>query len=150
MHSLVSVEIDRPIEEVFAYTNEKVADWSLTVVEDEVIEDKNGVGTTFRCVTEEKGRRMDFRGVITLWEPPTKSAISLTGKAFDIEAEYRFEVVNGRTRVTQESTVSGKGFVKIMFFLFGWFMSKQGCKAVTNELESLKKKLEGGAGQAAG
>ena len=81
MHSLASVEIDRPIDEVFTYTNEKVAEWSLTVVEDEVIEGKNGVGTTFRCVTEEKGRRMDFQGVVTLWEPPIKSAISLTGRA---------------------------------------------------------------------
>jgi len=93
---------------------------------------------------------MDFQGVVTLWEPPTKSAISLTGKLFDIEVEYRFEDLNGRTRVTQESTVSGKGFVKIMFFLFGWFMNKQGCKAVSDEFESLKKKLEDGAGQAAG
>jgi hypothetical protein len=69
LHSLASVEIDRPIDEVFTYTNEKVPEWSLTVVEDEVIEDKSGVGTTFRCVTEERGRRMDFQGVITQWEP---------------------------------------------------------------------------------
>ncbi len=55
MHSIASIEIDRPIGEVFAYTNEKVAEWSLTVVEDEIIEDKHGVGTTFRCVTEESG-----------------------------------------------------------------------------------------------
>lgn len=147
MHSLASIEIDRPIDEVFTYTNEKVAEWSLTVIEDEVIEDKNGVGTTFRCVTEERGCRMEFQGVITLWEPPIKSAISLTGRSFDIEAEYRFEALNGRTRVTQESTVSGKGFVRIMFFLFGWLMNKQGCKAVSRELENLKKKLEGGAGE---
>ena len=150
MHSLASIEIDRPIDEVFTYTNEKVAEWSLTVVKDEVIEDRHGVGTTFLCVTEDKGRRMDFQGVVTVWEPPTRSAIRLTGKSFDIEAEYRFEDVSGRTRVTQESTVSGKGFVKIMFFLFGWLMNKQGCKAVNKELESLKQKLEDGAGQAAG
>ena len=148
MHSLASIEIDRPIEEVFTYTNEKVAEWSLTVVKDEVIEDHNGVGTTFLCVTEENGRRMDFQGLVTAWEPPIRSAINLTGKSFDIEAEYRFEDLNGRTRVTQESTVSGKGLVKIMFFLFGWFLNKQGCEAVSNELESLKSKLEDGAGQA--
>ena len=145
MHSLASVEIDRPIDEVFVYTNEKVAEWSLTVVEDETIEDKGGVGTTFRCVTEERGRRMEFDGIVTAWEPPTRSAIQLTGKSFDIEAEYRFEDLDGRTRVTQESTVSGKGFVRIVFFLFGWAMNKQGCKAVSNELESLKQKLEAGA-----
>ena len=146
MHSVASIEIDRPIDVVFAYTNDKVAEWSLTVVEDEVIEDKNGAGTTFRCVTEEKGRRMEFQGVITLWEPPTKSAIRLTGKSFDIEAEYRFEDLHGRTRVTQESTVSGKGFVKLVFLLFGWLMNKQACDAVSKELESLKQKLESGAG----
>lgn len=145
MHSLASVEIDCPIDAVFTYTNKKVAEWSLTVVEDEVIEDKNGVGTTFRCVTEENGRRMEFQGVVTLWQPPRKSAISLTGKKFNIEAEYRFEDLNGRTRVTQESTVSGKGVVRIMFVLFGWLMNKQGCKAVSDELESLKRKLEGGS-----
>jgi len=150
MHSIASIEIERPIGEVFTYTNEKVAEWSLTVVEDEVIEDKNGVGTTFHCVTEERGRRMDFQGVITVWEPPTRSAIQLTGKSFDIVAEYRFEDMNGRTRVTHESTVSGKRFVKIIFFLLGWLMKDQGCKAVLRELESLKKKLESGAGQTAG
>ena len=143
MHSLASIDIDRPIDEVFAYTNEKVAEWSLTVIEDRVIEDKNGVGTTFLCVTEEKGHRMDFHGVVTHWAPPIKSAISLTGKSFDIEVEYRFEDINGSTRVTQESTVRGKGVVKIMFFLFGWLMHKQGCAASLKELESLKQKLEG-------
>lgn len=149
MQSLASIEIDRPIDEVFTYTNEQVAEWSLTVVEDVLIEDKDGVGTTFLCVTEERGKRMEFQGVVTIWEPPTKSAISLTGKSFDIEAEYRFEDLDGRTRVTQESTVSGKGFFRIMFFLGGWFMKKEGCKAVSKELESLKNKLESGAGQAA-
>ncbi|NNJ26093.1 hypothetical protein LzC2_21720 [Planctomycetes bacterium LzC2] len=150
MHSLASVEIDRPIGEVFTYTDEKVAEWSLTVVENEVVEEKNGVGTTFRCVTEERGRRMEFQGVVTLWEPPAKSAIRLTGKSFDIEAEYRFEDLNGRTRVTQESTVRGKGFVKVVFLLFGRFMNKQGCDAAMRELESLKTKLESGAGAATG
>lgn len=147
MRSVASIEIDRPIEEVFTYTNENVAEWSLTVVEEEITEDRNGVGTTFRCVTEDRGHRMEFQGVITHWEPPTKSAISLTGKSFDIAAEYRFEDFNGRTRVTQESTVSGKGFLKIVFLLFGALMNKQGCKAVSRELESLKRKLEGVDGE---
>ena len=147
MHTTASIEIDRPIDEVFTYTNEKVAEWSLTVVEDTLIEEKDGVGTTFLCVTEEKGRRMEFQGLVTVWEPPTRSAITLTGKMFDIDAEYRFEDLGGRTRVTQESTVYGKGFVKVMFFLFGWLMKKQGREAVNHELESLKSKLESGAGQ---
>ena len=57
----ISVEIDRPIEEVFEYTNNNVVEWSTTVVEDEVIDEKpEVVGTTFLCVTEENGRQMDL------------------------------------------------------------------------------------------
>ena len=33
-----SVEIYRPIDEVFEYTNNHVAEWSFAIVEDEVIE----------------------------------------------------------------------------------------------------------------
>ena len=150
MYSVASIEVDRPIEEVFEYTNGKVAEWSLTVVEDELIEDKGGLGDTFRCVTEENGRRMEFNGTTTVWEPPLRSAICLIGKSFDIEAEYRFEKLADGTRVTQESTVRGKGLVRIVFLLFGWLMNKQGCKAVQKELESLKANLESGAGQANG
>lgn len=38
MKQQAGVEIERPIDEVFEYTNKRVAEWSLTVVEDEVIE----------------------------------------------------------------------------------------------------------------
>ena len=144
-----SVEIDRPIDEVFHYTNDKVAEWSLTVVEDEVIEEKpDRVGTTFRCLTEDHGRRMEFQGVVTRHEPPNASAIQLTGQQFDVEAEYLFEDLGGRTRVTQRSTVTPKGLLKVVFFLFGWMMKKSTCKAVQNELNNLKRLMEEGAGQA--
>ncbi|MBC8870946.1 MAG: SRPBCC family protein [Planctomycetes bacterium] len=148
MKQQASVEIDRPIDEVFRYTNDNVAEWSLTVVEDEVIDEKpDGVGSTFRCVTEDHGRRMEFAGVVTRREPPNVSAIHLTGQQFDIEAEYLFEDLGDRTRVTQRSTVAPKGFLKVIFFLFGWMMKKSTCKAVQNELDNLKRKLEEGAGR---
>lgn len=151
MKQQASVEIDRPIDEVFEYTNNHVAEWSITVVEDEVIDEKpEGVGTTFRCVTEDHGRRMEFQGLVTRREPPTASAIHLTGQQFDIEAEYLFEDLGGKTRVTQRSAVSPKGFFTVFFFLFGWMMRKSACKAQENELNSLKRLLEEGAGQAAG
>jgi len=146
MKQQASVEIDRPIEEVFEYTNNHVAEWSITVVEDEVIEaTPDGIGTTFRCVTEDHGKRMEFEGVVTRREPPTLSAIHMEGKPFDIDAEYAFEDLGGRTRVTQQSTVTPKGFLKVFFFLFGWAMNKAGCRALQNELDNLKRMLEEGA-----
>jgi len=148
MKQQASVVVDRPIDEVFEYTNNHVAEWSLTVVENEVIEEKpGGVGSTFRCVTEDHGRRMEFQGVVTRHEPPNASAVHLTGRQFDIEAEYLFDDLGGRTRVTQQSSVAPKGLLKVFFFLFGWMMNKAACKALQNELDNLKRLLEEGVGR---
>lgn len=150
MKSEGSIEIDRPIDEVFRLTNDRVAEWSIIVVENEVLDEKpDGVGTTFRTVTEEGGKRMEFQGVVTRHEPPRASAIHMTGDMFDIDAEYYFEDLGGRTRVTQKSSVAGKGFFKAFLFLFGWLMKKSSCKALDQELESLKRFCEQG-GVAAG
>lgn len=138
-----SIEIDRPIEQVFDYANNHVAQWSIIVVEDEPLEKKDGgVGSTFRIVTEEHGRRMDFAGVVTHWDPPRSSAVHMTGKSFDIDSRYDFEDIGGRTRVTQVSTAKGKGFVGLFFRCCGWMMRKAACDAAQRELESLKQKLE--------
>ncbi len=139
MKSIGSIEIDRPIDEVFRLTNDHVADWSIIVVEEEILEEKPaGVGTTFRTVTEENGKRMEFQGIVTRHEPPRLNAIHLTGDFFDLDVEYTFEDLSGRTRVTQRSSVAGKGFFKIMLLLTGWLMKKSSCRALAKELDSLK------------
>lgn len=143
MESTGSVEIDCPIEEVFEYTNNNVAEWSIVVVEEETInETPEGVGTTFRVVTEDRGKRMEFDGVVTLHEPPTASSVEMVGQFFDIMADYTFEDLGGRTRVTQISTVRGKGLFKVVFFLTGWLMKKSSCDALEKELNQLKRLCE--------
>lgn len=143
MQSTGSIEIDRSIDEVFRLTTEHVAEWSIIVVEDELIEEKpEGVGTTFRTVTEDHGKRMEFQGVVTRHDPPRAQAIQLTGQMFDIETEYAFEDLSGRTRVTQRANVTGKGFFKLVMLLTGWLMNKSHCKATENELDSLKRFCE--------
>jgi hypothetical protein len=134
-----SVVIDRPIDEVFRLTTEHVAEWSIIVIGDEVIEKKpGGVGSTFRTVTEEGGRKMVFEGVVVRYEPPFVNAVHMTGAMFDIDAVYFFEDLGGRTRVTQKSSVAGKGFFKVFLALFGWMMNKSSCQALEKELQSLK------------
>ena len=143
MKSESSIEIDRPIEDVFRLTNDHVADWSIIVVEDDVVkETPDRVGTTFRTVTEERGQRMVFEGVITRHDPPHLNAVHLKGDSFDIDAEYTFEDLSGRTRVTQRSSVTPKGWFKVILFLFGWLMKKSSCKALNDELASLKRFCE--------
>lgn len=144
MHSEQSIEIEKPIEEVFDCTVNRVAEWSLIVTEDEMIEEKPGiVGSTFRVVTEERGRRMEFDGMVTVHQPPTAHKVEMKGRQFDIVADYRFEDLGGRTRVTQKSTVHPKGGLKVLFALFGWMMRKSNCEAQARELESLKRLAEG-------
>ena len=143
MESTCSIEIGRPIEAVFDYTLNKISEWSIVVVEDEVTSDGPvGVGTTFRTVTEERGDRMEFDGKVTKHEPHTTHSVTMKGKSFDLEVDYTFEDLNGSTRLTQHSRVNAKGFLKVFFFLFGWLMKKGGCDAQQKELENLKRLCE--------
>jgi uncharacterized membrane protein len=141
----LSIEIDRPSEEVFDYTLSQSPKWSDSIVSDDLIEEKNGggVGTTFRMVTEENGKRMTFRGEITRWNRPTVSRCFLRGDAFDIDVEYRFESLGDRTRVTQESRVLPKAIaLKVVFFTAGWLLKSVGRRALQKDLDTLKRQLE--------
>ena len=147
MRNEASVEIDRPIDEVFPLTNNHVAEWSLTVVEDELLDETpGGVGTTFRVVTEDHGKRMEFAGIVTACDPPHLHASHLAGASFDIDVEYRFEDLGGRTRVTQVSHVQGKGLMRLMLGCCGWMMKKSSCDAAQKELDSLKQFCESYSG----
>ena len=139
-----SVEIDRAIEDVFRLTNDDVSRWSQVVIEDEVIEKRPGnIGTTFRSVTEDRGRRMEFLGTLTQYEPPTFSAVHLVGEMFDLDVEYLFEDLGeGKTKVTQRSNVAAKGLIKFFFLLWGWAMRGSSRRALQVELQNLKKFCE--------
>ncbi len=143
MENISSIEIDRPIEQVFEFTLDHTPEWSLVVVENEVLtETPDGVGSTFRVLTEDRGRKMEFQGVVTHHQPPTASSVNMVGKQFDIFAEYTFEDLGGRTRVCQRSVVTPKGFMKLVFMLLGWMMKKSSCDAAEKELANLKALLE--------
>ena len=144
MKSELSIDVLRPREAVFPVVLENVADWSITCIEDEVIEMKNdgGVGTTFRIVTEEKGRKMEFTGEVTAYDPPNSSRAYMVNKSFDIDVIYDFEEIPGGTRVTQRTEVHPKGFTKVVFTLMGWMFKKSACDAQLNELEAMKAHAE--------
>ena len=91
---------------------------------------------------------MQFDGVVTRHDPPTVSAMILRGPHFDIEAEYTFEDLSGRTRVTQMSSVRGKGLTRVMFFLLGWLLKGMGRKALQKDFATLKRLLESPGGAA--
>lgn len=143
MQTEISVEIDAPIAQVFDFSINNLTEWSTLIVDDTVInETPEVVGSTFRIVTEERGRRMEFEGVVTHHDPPNAQSVFLKNDMFDLDVEYRFEDLGGRTRLTQGSTVHAKGFLKVMFSLFGWAMKKSGRESGVSELNNLKRILE--------
>lgn len=143
METFGSIEIDRPIEEVFDYTMNHATEWSNIMEEHEMIHQTDDVvGSTFRLVTVDRGRRMEFEGEVTYHRPPTASSITMRGKQFNLEVAYQFEDLGVRTKVSQRSVVHAKGFMKLMLVLFGWMMKKSSCDALDKEFASLKEKLE--------
>ena len=82
-----SVGIDKPIAEVFDYTVNNVAEWSVTVVEEKVIEQTtDGVGSRFHVLIRDPGGKpMEFDGTVTFNERPTAQTVVMIGKQFDIE-----------------------------------------------------------------
>lgn len=143
MENKLNIEIECPIEEVFRITNEQVAEWSLIVVANNVLDERpRGVGTRFQTITEDQGHRLVFDGVVTCYEPPFKSAVKLTGKMFDIETEFNFQDSFGKTRVTQTAKVRAKGFFEFYMFLFGWFIKRGHRRANRDDLENLKRFCE--------
>ena len=139
MKSQASIEIQCPIDEVFRLTNEHVAEWSLTVISDELVEQTvDGIGTRFRTVTEGHGQRKEFDGVVTAYDPPFRNRIYLTGKSFNLDIDYQFQVTGDGTRVTQIVDVQPKRILKVLFGLFGWLMQKASCEEAMKELESLR------------
>lgn len=123
--------------------HENVTSWSNYVVEREMIdENPEGVGTRFRTVTEDRGQRMEYQGVITAFEAPYTLAIRLHGQLLDIEAAYALENLGYRTKVTQFSKVTGKGLTQLFFLFFGWMISQAFRDAQDRELNSLKQYCE--------
>lgn len=144
MKSELSIDIDRPREAVFDVVLKDVAAWSITCVEDERLEDVDdgGVGTRFRTVTEERGRRTEMTGEVTAHDPPRSSRCYLVSDAFEIDVHYDFEELPTGTRVTQRSEVTFKGFMKVLMALLGWAFKKSACDAQLQELQAMKAYAE--------
>ncbi len=138
-----AIEINRRIEQVFELTTNHVAEWSSIVVSDESIhQTPEIVGSTFHTVTHNQGKQLHFEGTITHYDPPYANAVFLKGELFDINVAYRFEENYGRTTVTQISIVTGKGAMKLMLFLMGFFMKKTSSESLAKELNNLKQFCE--------
>ena len=125
----LSVVINRPIEEVFAFTTdlEKMTEWV-----GELQESKNisagpvGVGTTFTNVVKIVGRRLELNHEVTEYEPNRKLRFkSTSGGPISSDVGFTFESVEGGTRVAFVGGGEGSGLFKIAEPLLGRTLKRQ-------------------------
>ena len=144
----ISTDIAAPPEKVFYWLDDskRVMEWCKNIVENEDLEvTENRVGSTFRQVFEENGRRMEFRGRVTAYEANRRLAIITEGDSFGLNVEYVLEPTGTGTHITQNSSVSWKGFWKLIGPPMMFFMKNSGRKQVLADFGRLEVLAKGGA-----
>ena len=142
LRSEESVEINRPVEEVFSYvTNvESQPEWATPPME--VRKDTPGPpkeGDTFTSVSKFLGRRFETPYRITSIEPNRQFSYHATGGPLpDQRWSHTFEEVSGGTRYTQVVEGEPGGFFRLAEPLMERVIKRQ----FRADLETLKDTLE--------
>jgi uncharacterized protein YndB with AHSA1/START domain len=137
-----SVEINRPIEEVFAYVADpqNLPEWSGIV--QEVRKEGQGQleeGDRFSTIAKFLGRRFETPMEVGVHQPPRRHSDRSVGGPFAQEYTYTFEeTAGGGTRLTQVAEGEPGGF----FRLVGPLLKAAGRRQFRADLENLKDLLE--------
>ena len=111
-----TVDIDRPIEEVFAFMAdvENLTRWAENTIEArQTSEGPVSAGTTCTVRSKAMGRVMAHYFVVTEHEPHTRYAAKSTSGPFPMEMRYSLEPSNGGTRVHTVSEADLGGIARI-------------------------------------
>jgi uncharacterized protein YndB with AHSA1/START domain len=146
MKNRYSLEIEAPPERVFAWlgNSERALRWVPNLVESEDLEiTPSKVGSTFRHVYLERGRRMEMQGTVTAYEPHRRFACELRSNMFDLSVDYRLESLGHRTRLTQESETHFKGLpLRLIGALLTPLMKKAAQRGLADSFGKLKRLAE--------
>jgi uncharacterized protein YndB with AHSA1/START domain len=117
-----SVVIARPIQEVFAVLTDventgtwfpgDVTEWWLT-------EPPHGVGSRRRARVKVGPLTVENDAVVTAYDPPRHAAMRGLSRSAPFEAELRFQLVPGGTRVEVETVIQGLGPMRLLMPMFG-------------------------------
>lgn len=147
MKTSTTTIIDAPASVIFLWLEDKdrLTQWIPNLFEDETLsETQDKIGSRFRQVFLENGRKMEMEGEITAYEPDARLRVMMTGEMFNLDVDYKLRALSERqTEVTQDSAIQFKGFLKLMAPLMG-LMSKFSSKDPQAEAHArLKEKAEG-------
>jgi uncharacterized protein YndB with AHSA1/START domain len=139
----VSVEIRRPVPEVFAFVTrvENFPAWFGEIVGEsrQTAPGPIGVGTTFTQTHHFLGRRFTSHFTVTAYEPDRLFCVSTSQGLVPFQGCFSFETIPGGTRLTDQHAINPKGFFGLVGSLLVGRLRQQ---ADTN-LATLKRLLEG-------
>ena len=136
----ISGEINRPVEEVFAYSTDpaKTPEWKSSVLESRA--EPPGpirVGSKIHTVARIFGRRIESITEVTELVP-NKKLVQKTNSPFPFEMTYLAEPTATGTKVAVEAVAKPGGFFKLAEPVLGRLAKKQG----QAELDTMKAMLE--------
>jgi uncharacterized protein YndB with AHSA1/START domain len=141
-----SVEINRPVEEVFSYATspENFSQWVGNVIE--VRKDEWGPskeGASFTVEQKLLGRRFETPFEVIAYEPNRRYAHRSTGGPVPVTMNFAYEAVSSeRTRLTQRN----EGEPGRFFGLVGPVLERAFRRQMRTNLENLKDLLEARGG----
>jgi uncharacterized protein YndB with AHSA1/START domain len=144
----IIVDIDRPVEEVFAYLSDVAREPEWNSMVDEVVPSETPlrVGSTARLKMRLLGRRIEATLEVTELEPNRRVVVK-TGAPISVTDTWTFEALGqNRSRLTYASVGETKGFFKLADPIVGRVVKKQ----LTAQLETFKELLEARASAPAG
>jgi uncharacterized protein YndB with AHSA1/START domain len=143
-----STQINRPVEEVFAFVvdAENLPLWAGPVTEARQTSDGSiGVGTTQVQSAQFLGRKMETTQEVTEYEPNKKFSTKSTSGPLPLEIHYTFESVGGGTKITLEGNLEAGGFFKLAEPIVGRMLNRQTASDAQTLKELLEAQASGGA-----
>ena len=144
MKSSATIDINRPIDDVFAYIADphNMEQWVVGVTDVQTSSDRPTAGMQYTSNYTYGGRTEAMTYVVTGFESPTRYSIRGEGP-FPFEGELSLEPTATGTRVTNSIDAgSDSRFTTVMFTLFAPVMRRVMAKRLKAELVELKGELE--------
>ena len=145
MNITSSIDIAVSPDIVFSWLSkpERAKVWMRSVVDTKIInEADNIIGTTFREVIEENGRRYEMHGSVTGYSKNEMMSFHLTGKYNTTEVKFTLTETQDGTRLTQFASVRFLGIMKIAAYIFTPHIKKNILKQSQKEFLKLKELCE--------
>lgn len=144
MNASATIDINRPIDDVFAYISdpENMETWAEGVSDVRVTDDPTEVGSRFESAYTYGGRTVEMAYEVTTCEPPTRYSIRGAGP-FPFDGELTLTEQGDVTRVRHTIDAASDGLVtSIMFTVFAPLTRRMMAKRLREELEALRSELD--------